>query len=276
MSVDQTELDQTEPDQTEPDQAEEEATDAQGGEGGGEEPPGPPELEAGTPPPDPVRDRLLLPLLLPILAIAAVVFYVLNISRVFLAGGNGAPSVIVAGIVTVGILAGAAWISASPRMRSSTLTTTLALLFVVLMGAGLVTLGPSEPHEEGGEEGFQEPAGQPNATLEVPAGPGTTFGADQFTTPGGIVEINYVDEGASHTLVFEEEEFTGFKLAVPGGKASGKVQIGEGEYTIYCDIPGHRAAGMEALLTVTPPPPGAAPAPAGEGGEGAPPASEAP
>src|SRR5665254_17841 len=83
-------------------------------------------------PPDPVRDGLLLPLLLPILAIVAVALYVLNISRVFLAGGNGAPSVIVAAIVTVGILVGAAVISAMPQLRSSTLTTTLALLFVIV------------------------------------------------------------------------------------------------------------------------------------------------
>jgi hypothetical protein len=268
MSVDQTDGEATEADA---------GTADAGGGGGGEEPPAPPpELEAGSPPPDPVRDRFLLPLLLPILAIAAVVFYVLNISRVFLAGGNGAPSVIVAGIVTVGILAGAAWISATPRLRSSTLTTTLALLFVVLMGAGLVTLGPSEPHGEGGEGGFQEPAGPPTASLEVEALPSIEFQSDQFTTPGGILEINYVDVGGNHTLVFEEQEFAGFKLAVPGGPTKGKVEIAEGEYTIYCDIPGHRAAGMEALLSVTPPPPGAAPPPGGEGGEGGPPASEAP
>jgi plastocyanin len=262
MSIDQSEVDQTGGDQGE----------------GAEPPPEPPPaaLEAGSAPPDPVRDRLLLPLLLPILAIVAVALYVLNISRVFLAGGNGAPSVIVAAIVTVGILVGAAVISAMPQLRSSTLTTTLALLFVIVMGAGLVTLGPSEPHEEGGEGGYQEPAGQPTATLDVPAGPGTTFNSDQFTTPGGIVEINYVDEGTSHTLVFEEQEFAGFKLAVPQGPATGKVEIGEGEYTIYCDLPGHRAAGMEALVTVTPPPPpppGAEPAP---GGEGEPAPTEAP
>ncbi|MGH8984265.1 MAG: hypothetical protein ACRDY6_10390 [Acidimicrobiia bacterium] len=263
MTIDQSELDETEGEQTEGDQAD--AAVPAPGEAGGEEPPAPPpELEAGPAPPDPVRDRLLLPLLLPILAIVAVALYVLNISRVFLAGGNGAPSVIVAGIVTVGILVGAAVIAAMPQLRSSTLTTTLALLFAIVIGAGLITLGPSEPHEEGGEGGYQEPAGAPTATLDVPAGPGFTFGQDQFTTPGGILEINYVDEGTSHTLVFEEQEFAGYRLAVPQGPQARKVEIGEGEYTIYCDLPGHRANGMEALLTVTPPPappPGAEPPP---------------
>jgi plastocyanin len=277
MSIDQSEVDQTEGDQTEGDQADAAAPapeEGEGGAGGGEDPPAPPpELEAGPAPPDPVRDRLLLPLLLPILAIVAVALYVLNISRVFLAGGNGAPSVIVAGIVTVGILVGAAVISAMPQLRSSTLTTTLALLFAIVMGAGLITLGPSEPHEEGGEGGYQEPAGAPTSNLAVEALPSVDFQADEFSVPGGILEITYVQESPNHSLVFEEDEFSGFRLAVPQGPKKGKVEIREGEYTIYCDIPGHRAQGMEALLTITPPPPGSEGAPGEEGG---PPSTEAP
>ncbi|MGH9048940.1 MAG: hypothetical protein ACRDY4_04335 [Acidimicrobiia bacterium] len=267
MTIDQSELDQTEGDEP---AAPPPAGEGEEGDGGGEEPPAPPpELEAGPVPPDPVRDRLLLPLLLPILAIAAVALYVLNISRVFLAGGNGAPSVIVAAIVTIGILAGAAVISAMPQLRSSTLTMTVALVIVIVIGAGMITLGPSEPHEEGGGGGFQEPAGAPTSTLEVDALPSLSFQADEFTVAGGILELDYVGRGGGHTLVFEEQEFAGFKLAVNGQPTDkGKVEIAEGEYTIYCDIPGHRAAGMEALLTVTPPAPGAEPAPGGEGEPG--------
>jgi plastocyanin len=181
--------------------------------------------------------------------------------------------VIVAGVVTVGILVGAAVISAMPQLRSSTLTTTLALLFVIVIGAGLVTLGPSEPHDEGGEGGYQEPAGQPTSNLVVEALPSIQFQATEFTVPGGILEIDYVDVGGNHTLVFEEQEFAGFELAVPQGPTRGKVEITEGEYTIYCDVPGHREQGMEALLTITPPPPGAAPPP---GAEGAPAPTAAP
>jgi hypothetical protein len=66
-----------------------------------------------------VRDRLLLPLLLPVTAMLAVFLYVVNISRVFLASGNDA-SVVVSTLVTVAILAGGAAISATPRLRSST------------------------------------------------------------------------------------------------------------------------------------------------------------
>jgi uncharacterized cupredoxin-like copper-binding protein len=224
----------------------------------------PPALEAGPALPDPVRDRLLLPLLLPVLAIAAVALYVLNISRVFLAGGSGAASVVTGVIVTVGILVGAAVISASPRLRSSTLTMTLALLMVVVVSAGLITLGPSEEHEEGGGTAYQEPEGPPTGALEVVAQPGgrLAFDKSEYQAPGGILEITYVLGNGTHTLLFEEQEFAGFELAVPAGPEKLKVEIEEGEYTIYCDIPGHRAGGMEATLTVTPPPAGAAPPPA--------------
>ncbi len=238
------------------------------GDGGGEAPPA--ELPAAPSPPDPVRDRLWLPLVLPLLAIAAVALYVLNLSRVFLAGGNGAASVVTGAIVTLAILVGGAVISASPRLRSSTLILTVALLIVIIVSAGLITLGPSEEHENGEGSGFAEPAGDPTSFLEVDALPSLRFQSDQFTVPGGILEITYVDRGGSHTLVFEEPEFSGFELAVPGGPEQGKVEIGEGTYTIYCDIPGHRPAGMEATLTITAsaaPPEGAPPpgesAPAG-------------
>jgi uncharacterized cupredoxin-like copper-binding protein len=53
--------------------------------------------------------------------------------------------------------------------------------------------------------------------------------------------------------VFSEKEFTGFELAVNPAKQrdSGKVELAPGAYTIYCTVPGHRAAGMEATITVT-------------------------
>jgi hypothetical protein len=241
--------------------------DAGGGEGdgGGEAPPA--ELLAGGASTDPVRDRLWLPLVLPLLAMAAIAVYVINLSRVFLAGGDGAASVVAGSLVTVVILIGAAVISASPRLRSSTLTMTVALLLVIVVSAGLITLGPSEEHENGEGSGFVEPEGPPTSFLEVDALPSLKFQSDQFTVPGGILEFTYVDRGGSHTLVFEEPEFDGFELAVPGGPTKGKVEIGEGEYAIYCNIPGHRAAGMEAALTITPAAPPA---------EGAPPPGEEP
>jgi plastocyanin len=209
----------------------------------------PAELEAGTPAVDPVRDRLLLPIALPLLSMLAVFLYVVNLSRVFLASGENL-SVLVGTIVTVGILAGGAAISATPRLRSSTLVMGLAGFAVLVLSAGLLTLGPSEEKASGGG-GFKQPTGPPVATLEVDALASLSFQAKEFSTPAGVTQINYNDVGGgTHTLVFDNPKFSGFQLAVPQGPKTGKVQLDPGSYTIYCTIPGHRAAGMQATVNV--------------------------
>ena len=223
-------------------------------------------LEAGPPAVDPVRDRLLLPIALPLLSMLAVFLYVVNLSRVFLASGENA-SVLVGTVVTVGILAGGAAISASPRLRASTLVMALAGFMVLILSAGLLSLGPSE-EAKGGGGGFKQPAGPPVATLEVDALPSLSFQATEFSVPAGIIQINYNDLGGSHTLLFTDPKLSGFQLAVPQGPKTGKVNLQPGAYTIYCSIPGHRAAGMQATVNV-----GAAAAPAPEGGAPAAPPS---
>ncbi len=231
------------------------ASEGEGGEELEAEPPfeaaegeSPAALEAGEPPVDPVRDRLLLPIALPLLSMLAVFLYVVNLSRVFLASGENV-SVVVGTIVTVTILAGGAAISASPRLRSSTLVMGLAGFMVLVLSAGLLSLGPSE---ESGEAsgGFKEPAGPPVATLEVDALPSLSFQAKEFSTPPGITQIQYNDLGGTHTLLFTDPKFSGFQLAVPQGPKTGKVDLKPGTYTIYCSIPGHRAAGMQATVNV--------------------------
>ena len=208
-----------------------------------------PALEAGS---DPRREaistRVVLPLALPILSAIAVALWVLNISRAFIAGGKTGALVIVL-IVTVGIMAGAALASAAPQLQSNTLILIVSAAIVLIVSAGFVSLGPSEGEGEGAAGGYVPPNGPAVATLEVDALPSLKFQASEFTTKAGINEIKYLDKGGTHTLLFEETEFAGFKLQVPPDD-SGKIDLPAGTYTIFCDVPGHQAAGMEATLTV--------------------------
>ena len=78
------------------------------------------------------------------------------------------------------------------------------------------------------------------------------FDQKQYTATAGSISIQLVDDGTQpHTLVIEK--VSGFKkLSVAGqGKTStGTASLEPGTYTIYCDVAGHRGAGMEAKLVI--------------------------
>ena len=199
-----------------------------------------------------LRRRVVLPLLVPLLSIAMIAVLAINISRVFLAGGKTG-ALVAASVVTIGILGGAAFVSARPRMRSSSLTLVTSAVVLLAVGAGLTTLGASEDHgEEGGGGGYQEPEGDATSTVSVAALASLAFDPSNPTTAAGIVEITMTcDNCGDHTFLFDDSTYSGFELAVPDGPETGKVELPEGAFVFYCDIPGHREAGMEGTLTVT-------------------------
>src|SRR5262245_27521808 len=89
--------------------------------------PGADEPGAGAPPPTktpfwerPNVERYLVPIVLPLFVVTGVVMLILNISRIFLST-HGNVDVIVGTAITLTILIGASILSASPRMRSSSL-----------------------------------------------------------------------------------------------------------------------------------------------------------
>jgi plastocyanin len=204
-----------------------------------------------------IKARMARALLIPVAVVLGVVFYVLNFSRVLIAG-KGNPAIIVATIVTIAILAGATVVSAAPRMRTSSLVMLVAGALGLLLAAGSVVVGHAD--EKKGASGPVGPTGPAVGALDVTAEPGLTFDKKQYTAPAGIIDVNYIDGGGTHTLVFDDPALKYFQLAVPGGPAKGKVELVAGKtYTIYCTVPTHRAAGMEATVVVGAAAPPAAP-----------------
>lgn len=68
----------------------------------------------------------------------------------------------------------------------------------------------------------------------------------------GSVKMELVDEGnIEHTVAIEELGDKQVLDAQAGETDTATVDLKPGTYTYYCDIPGHRQAGMEGTLTVT-------------------------
>jgi uncharacterized cupredoxin-like copper-binding protein len=103
----------------------------------------------------------------------------------------------------------------------------------------------------GGGSSYKEPKGPAQTTLDIEGG-NFFFDPKDSEAPAGIDEIKMESEGGLHTLVFDDGKVPGFKLEASSGNSDElKVDLKPGKYTIYCDIPGHREAGMEGTITVT-------------------------
>jgi uncharacterized cupredoxin-like copper-binding protein len=104
--------------------------------------------------------------------------------------------------------------------------------------------------------------GSSTSTPTAPANPNLTviaeeihFDQKQYSVASGEVRVAYPNQGTqTHTLIIQDSKGDDIppKLRVGPGKETGAVyQLPAGTYTLYCDITGHRAAGMVASLTVT-------------------------
>ena len=130
----------------------------------------------------------------------------------------------------------------------------MGFVLVIVVSAGLLSLGPSLDDSKGGAAaGYVKPKGPPTSTVDVSAGPGLTFNGvafkSNYTATAGVIKINY-GGAPGHTLVFVDPKLTGFELESSATK-TGNVELKAGTYTFYCNVTGHRAAGMQATLTVS-------------------------
>lgn len=77
------------------------------------------------------------------------------------------------------------------------------------------------------------------------------FEPSQLSAEAGSVTVELTAEQAvEHTFVIEEASDAEVVAAAPGETATGTIELEPGTYTFYCDVPGHREAGMEGTLEV--------------------------
>ena len=79
---------------------------------------------------------------------------------------------------------------------------------------------------------------------------GTNYDATTYEVAQGDVLAYSNESNIFHDIVIDDADF---KLDVrPGDTAAAVVDLPSGDYVFYCSVPGHRTAGMQATLVVTP------------------------
>ncbi|MGH9133441.1 MAG: hypothetical protein ACRDZZ_05860 [Ilumatobacteraceae bacterium] len=119
----------------------------------------------------------------------------------------------------------------------------------LIVAAGLVACGGDDRDAAPVEPDRVDAAGGTEALVVLAED--IRFGAAEYRVASGPVTIAFENAGVlEHTLLIEG--VGGFELEVEGNGAtdSGTVVLEPGDYTVYCDVSGHRNAGMESALHV--------------------------
>ncbi|NIR28978.1 MAG: hypothetical protein GWN84_06620 [Gammaproteobacteria bacterium] len=114
-----------------------------------------------------------------------------------------------------------------------------------MLGAVLLTLaaGPALAQQGGVSDG----------TLGVVLSE-WSMGFNQTSTADGDLRVRVSNAGqAPHNLTIESSggrHYVETTLLPPGASRTLEVDLPDGTYEVYCNVPGHRKFGMEATLTV--------------------------
>lgn len=82
-------------------------------------------------------------------------------------------------------------------------------------------------------------------------GTSTEDGDLTITTTAGEVSVTLDNQGVVlHNFVVEDAGDTKVAEAEGGGTDTGTIELSAGSYAFYCDVEGHREAGMEGTLEV--------------------------
>ncbi len=215
---------------------------------------------------DDFRQRVFLPIVMPLAVIAGFVGFAFALSRVLLAVPEAASTTIALGIAAY-VLAIAAIVAAKPRITSRALAVGVTIGLVAILGSGMLAaaagMRPLEGHGEeaaaggGGEgPGAEGGAGDSAGGQDVP-GEGLTWVAVDIdfadapeTAPAGEQTVILDNQGNTlHNVTFEE---TGEPVVIAEGGATEEATFtfeAGTTYRYFCSVPGHEDL-MNGELTV--------------------------
>ena len=124
------------------------------------------------------------------------------------------------------------------------------LLLLLFAGAALVVTGCGSDADAG-----ESDDDSPTATLVV-VGLDIRFDAETYEAAAGPTTLEFSNVGTQpHNLVFEDVPDAPVAGDIdtfdqPGASVSYVLDLQPGSFVFFCSVPGHREAGMEAILNV--------------------------
>ncbi|MGH9035527.1 MAG: cupredoxin domain-containing protein [Acidimicrobiia bacterium] len=202
------------------------------------------------------RNRILLPLAVPVGATVFIVVVVFNLSRILLLleeRRSATVATMLAIAAATGVLGVITWLATSRSQSRTAGMSVFACTGLVLVFAGGYSFGAAGEGEGHGEEKAPVAKG---GVVNV-TGKEFAFDPKEPSVPAGPVTFNLTNTGkVVHTILIDGVPDLAKIVAPKAGAAKGTVDLKPGKYVFFCDEVGHRKAGMEGTLTVT------------EGGEG--------
>jgi plastocyanin len=203
-----------------------------------------------------IRERFFTPFLLPLAVIGVMLLFGISLSRVLLAVSEFGAALVA--LLAAGYIMGMAFfVQSRRRIPGRALGVALAVGLIGMVGAGAVAsaAGMRSLEEEGagGEEapgGGEQGGGDAGASEPLFVAVDIEYEQAPETLPPGDIDVVLENRGSiEHNVVVEELGDEKILEAAGGQSDEGTVTLEPGEYTYYCDVPGHRAT-MEGTLTV--------------------------
>ena len=181
-----------------------------------------------------LRERAVLPVLIPLLAIVLTEIIVFAMSRVLLAVDKNM-AVWIALAAALGIVIGASFVAARPRMRPQALVGALVVLGLGAVGAGAYAM------REGPHYLKEEAANRPRIELGA-ADLAFDTKSLELSPAGAVIDFNNADTQPHNLAIYRSEEelesplFKG-SIIQAGGRTEYEIEpIEPGEYYFHCDV----------------------------------------